>query len=205
MNRTICVFASSSDHVSEIYYKKAEELGGLIARGGDSLIFGAGDIGLMGAIGRAVKSGGGRTVGVIPEILNRKGIVFSNPDELIVTPTMGERKQIMEDRADAFIGLPGGFGTLEEIIEVITLKQLGYHNKAIVLLNTNSFYDSLNDLFDELFRERFIDDVFRDLYYIADEPIAAMEYLDNYRPKEYKDKPPHKVRGQDLTAPDDIF
>jgi hypothetical protein len=188
MNRTICVFASSSDHVAEIYYRKAEELGGLIAREGDSLIFGAGEIGLMGALGRAVKSGGGQVIGVIPEILNRKGIVFENSHELIVTPTMGERKQIMEERADAFIGLPGGFGTLEEIIEVITLKQLGYHNKAIVLLNTNGFYDSLHDLFDELFRERFIDDIFRDLYAIVDEPRAAMDYLNGYRPKDYASK-----------------
>jgi uncharacterized protein (TIGR00730 family) len=188
MNRTICVFASSSDHVSDVYYQKSEELGALIARGGDSLVFGAGNIGLMGAIGRAVRSRGGRVIGVIPVILNRKGIVFEHPDELVVTPTMGERKQIMEDRSDAFIGLPGGFGTLEEIIEVITLKQLGYHNKAIVLLNTNGFYDSLHDLFDELFRERFIDDIFRDLYYIASEPADAIEYLNNYLPKEYKSK-----------------
>ncbi|NPU99910.1 MAG: TIGR00730 family Rossman fold protein [Brevinematales bacterium] len=188
MNRTICVFASSSDHVSEIYYKKAAELGGMIAHEGDCLIFGAGEIGLMGELGRAVKTRGGRVIGVIPEVLNRKGIVFENPDELIVTPTMGERKQIMEDRADAYIGLPGGFGTLEEIIEVITLKQLGYHNKPIVLLNTNGFYDSLHDLFDELFRERFIDEVFRDLYSIAGEPREAMDYLNGYRPREYASK-----------------
>ncbi|OHD57510.1 MAG: Rossman fold protein, TIGR00730 family [Spirochaetes bacterium GWF1_51_8] len=186
MNRTICVFASSSDHVRRTFFEKSEELGRLIAASGDHVIFGAGEIGLMGAVGRAVKSGGGRVIGVIPEVLNRKGIVFENPDELVVTKTMGERKEIMETRADAFIALPGGFGTLEEILEVITLKQLGYHRKPIVFLNTSGFYSSLSDLFDELFRERFIDELFRDLYYIAAEPKEVIDYLNGYSPKSYR-------------------
>ena len=116
MNRTICVYSSSSQKLDPLYYSLAEELGRRIAIGGDTLEFGAGMVGTMGATARGVKSMGGRIIGIIPEALNKKGIVYEECDELIVTPEMRSRKKLLDERSDVLIALPGGFGTLEELL-----------------------------------------------------------------------------------------
>ena len=131
----ICVFASSSSSVAGVYKTAARQLGEDIARKGWGIVFGAGTQGLMGELARQARKNNGCLTGVIPDSLNSPGIVYEECDELIATHTMRERKAIMEQRSFAFIALPGGFGTLEEILEIITLKQLGYHNKPVVLMN----------------------------------------------------------------------
>lgn len=178
----VCVYASSSDAIAPHYHAVAQKLGLALAARKWTLVYGAGQIGLMGHVARAVHEGGGSVIGVIPEKLHREEIAYLQADELHITTGMRERKAIMEDMADAFITLPGGFGTLEEILEVITLKQLQYHNKPMVLLNVDGIYDGLLQQFDRLFSEQFIKEKYRALYHVAETVDEAFAYLDAYTP-----------------------
>ncbi len=166
----------------------ADELGKLLANNNFTLVHGGGMIGLMGALSRSVKKHGGKVIGVIPEKLNKTGIVSTTDDKTVVTADMGERKKYMTYVSDGFIALPGGFGTLEEILELITLKQLKYHSKPIVIINTNGFYDKLFDLFERLYSENFAKAEYRDLFFITDSPEKAVEYITGYKYTEIKDK-----------------
>lgn len=177
----ICIYGASSTKVGEKYKKAAFETGRLIAKHGYSLVFGAGGHGLMGEAARGAHECGGEIVGVIPEKLNLPGIVSEYCTNVIVTPTMHVRKETMEQSSDAFIALAGGFGTLEELLEVITLKQLGYIDVPIVILNTDGYYDSLIDMFNCCVKESFADKKYLDLFFVADDPEAAMDYIMNYR------------------------
>lgn len=188
MDKVICVYSSSSCSIGKIYFDMAAQLGKEIAARGDMLLYGAGMIGLMGETARAVHQNNGKVIGVIPEALNIKGVVYEVCDELIVTKGMRERKAVMDERSDAFIALPGGFGTLEELLEMITLKQLRYHNKPIVILNTNGFYDKLLQQFEVIMDERFAKQESRDLYFVAESITEALEYIDNYEPFEHGQK-----------------
>lgn len=188
MNKTICVYSSSSCTIDNVYFEVARELGRKIAESGDAMIYGGGLVGLMGASAKAVHEHGGRVVGVIPKALNIKGIVYETCDELIITEGMRERKAVMDMRANAFIALPGGFGTVEELLEIITLKQLHYHNKPIVILNINGFYDKLIEQFDMFVEQRFAKAECRKLYFVTDNASAAMEHIDSYVPQQYGDK-----------------
>lgn len=133
----------------------------------------------MGAVARAVHRNDGYVFGVIPESLkSREGIAYELADELIVTQTMAERKGIMFTRADAFLVLPGGFGTLEEFVEVLTLRQLGYHRKPIALVNSDGFYDPLLELFEHFYRERFATEQYRSQYFVASSPDDALEHIE---------------------------
>ena len=153
---TICVFCSSSNAIADTYPPVADTLGRAMARRDCALLYGGGRVGLMGTVARAVHEEGGTVIGVIPERLRaREGIAYELADELIVTDTMQERKAHMFEDADAFIVLPGGFGTLEEFLEVLTLKQLGYHGRPIALVNTDGFFDPLLDFFQQLHQEHF--------------------------------------------------
>jgi uncharacterized protein (TIGR00730 family) len=182
MSRAICVFSSSSDAVAPHHTELATTLGTLLASRGLTLIYGGGRVGLMGALARAVHAGGGRVIGVIPGFLRAKEIAYEEADELIITADLRERKAIMESRADAFIALPGGFGTLEEILEILTLKQLATHAKPVVFLNPRGFFDPLLALFEQLYREQFTKEHFRDHYHIAAAPEHALDHIENYRP-----------------------
>ncbi|NLG51002.1 MAG: TIGR00730 family Rossman fold protein [Chloroflexi bacterium] len=174
----ICVYCSSSSRVDEAYFEIARELGQMLAAGGHTLIYGGANIGLMGTLASAVKEAGGQVVGVIPCALRDYGLVYEGSDEIIVTETMAERKAIMERRAEAFIALPGGFGTLEELLEVLTLRQLRYLDYPIVVLNANGFYDVLLAHFERLYDEQFANPGFRQLYYVALDAADAMRYLE---------------------------
>lgn len=189
MSRHICVYCSSSNVVDGAYFSVAEAMGRLLAARGDTLVYGGGAVGLMGALARSVHVHGGRVFGVIPEALKgREGVAYDLADELIVTETMQERKAIMYTRADAFVVLPGGFGTLEEFMEVLTLKQLRYHDKPIALVGTNGFYDPLVELFEHFFRERFAHEQHRRLFHLAADPSDALAYVDAYVPVPAADK-----------------
>ncbi len=184
MSRSICVYASSSNAVAPVFQEAARTLGRCLAQRGDTLVYGAGNLGLMGEVARATHANGGRIVGVIPEKLRDLELAYEKSDELIITRDMRERKAIMEQRADAFIALPGGFGTLEELLEILTLKQLWYHNRPLVLLNTAGIYDGLTAFFETLMQENFIRKSHERLYRLCSTPEEALDYIDAYTPEE---------------------
>lgn len=180
MPLSICVYCSSSSAVDGVYRDAAQDLGRLIAARGHSLVYGGGTPGLMGDLAHAVKGGGGHVLGIIPRLLAEFGLAFPDADDLRVVETMAERKALMIEHADAFVALPGGFGTLDEIIEVMTLKQLEYLRGPIVLLNTDGFYDPLLGHFERLYEERFARPEYRALYHVAADATDALEYIEGY-------------------------
>lgn len=188
MNKTICVYSSSSTAIAPIYFENAAQLGHAIALRQDRLLFGGGMIGLMGMVATAIHENGGQVIGVIPKSLNLPGIVYENCDELIVTDGLRERKAVMDARSDAFIALPGGYGTLEELLEIITLKQLKYHHKPIVILNVNHFYDQLQAQFQFLIDHGFAKPECQKLYYVTETVTDALQYIDSYTPVQFSSK-----------------
>lgn len=188
MGKAVCVFASSSEVLDPAYREAAAALGALLGGRGWTTVFGGGTRGLMGAMARAVQEHGGRVVAVIPEKLNLPGIVFEEADELIVTADLRERKARMDALADAYVALPGGFGTLEETLEALTLKQLQYHGRPVVFLNTLGFYDRLLAFFDHLVEEGFVQEEHRGLYHVAEGPGQAVDFLEAYEAPVLPDK-----------------
>jgi hypothetical protein len=178
--KTICAFCSSSDAVAPEYFDAARELGALFAQRGITLVYGGGNVGLMGALARSVHAGGGKVIGVIPSALRDLELAYTEADELIVTKDLRERKAIMESYADAFVALPGGYGTLEEMIEVLTLKQLRFHDKPLVFLNTAAFYSHLHAFFEHLYEHHFAKPKSRELYCFVDRPADVLECLDRW-------------------------
>jgi uncharacterized protein (TIGR00730 family) len=175
---SICVYCSSSNSIADTYPPVADALGRALARRGHTLVYGGGAVGLMGVLAHAAHEEGGEVVGVIPSKLqDREGIAY-DADELIVTDTMRERKGLMYDRADAFVALPGGYGTLEEFMEVLTLKQLGYHDCPIVILNVDGFFDTLLAFFEELREGQFAREAITDLVHVATSPEAALDRIE---------------------------
>jgi len=178
----VCVFSSSSNAIDPAYIDEAIQLAQLIGQQKMTLINGGANVGLMETVLKEVVSAGGQTIGILPEKLNGHKLASEYAQKLIISKDMMERKSIMREMSDAFIALPGGFGTLEEILEVITLKQLDYHNKAIVFINTNSFYDHLFQQFERSFEENFAKASYRELYFIASNSEEAINYLKSYAP-----------------------
>ncbi len=178
----ICVFCSSSDAVDPAYLDTAAEAGTLIAQAGHSLVFGGGRVGLMGAVARAVHAGGGKVVGIIPTFMNRPGVPYTECDELIFTSDMRERKARMMAMADAFLVLPGGFGTLEEMTEVITQKQFDFLKVPLVAVNVGGFYDRLVEFFEVFYAERFAKPAYRATCPFVGSPAEAMAYIRGYSP-----------------------
>jgi len=178
--KSIAVYCSSSDIIHQEYFNAAKQLGESMADNNLQLVYGGGIVGLMGAVARSVKQNGGKTLGVIPKALNIDKVVNDIDDELIVTDGMRERKAIMDERADAFVGLPGGFGTFEEMFEVLTLKQLGYHDKAIVFLNIKGYYNKLLEMFEHIYAEKFAKEQYRVLYHVSDTVDDVISYLADY-------------------------
>ena len=174
MLKHICVFSSSSDAVAPGYFEAAREVGAWIACKRMTLVYGGGRIGLMGALALAVHQHGGNVIGVIPRYLRKQEVVYESADELIVSTDLRERKAIMEQRADAFVALPGGFGTMDEMLEILTLKQLGQHAKPVVFLNTAEFFRPLLGLFEQLYHERFTRSEHRQLYHVARRPAMCL-------------------------------
>ncbi|MFQ3599546.1 MAG: TIGR00730 family Rossman fold protein [Chloroherpetonaceae bacterium] len=153
--KNICVYCSASNGLAEKYIDEAARLGKAIAQKGATLVYGGGNVGLMGVVALSAQAHGSKVIGVIPERLVERENVYRGCDELIITKTMRERKAVMDEKSDAFIALAGGFGTLDEVLEAMTLRQLGFHNKPIVFLNTDGFYDNLLDFFEQLYAQGF--------------------------------------------------
>jgi len=184
----ICVFSSSSNAINEVYFQQAQRLGELIAKGKHTLVNGGANVGLMEAITVAANNAGAHSIGVIPEKLVARSLASDNHHEVIIAVDMMHRKDKMREISDAFIALPGGFGTLEEILEVITLRQLSYHSKPIVFINTNGFFNHLIKHFEVSYREMFAKEVYRDLYYVANDAEDALKHIMEYVPVELDTK-----------------
>lgn len=175
------MFASASNDLEEIYYKDAQRLGTLIAKSGYGIVYGGSRLGLMYACAGAVKQTGGFVCGIMPEKFANMGLDNSEDcDEFYVTKGMRERKAKLDELSDAVIALAGGFGTLEEVSEMITQKQLGYSNKPIVFLNTNGFYNSLLEFFENIINQGFADKRLRESYFMANSPEEALNYIGQY-------------------------
>jgi hypothetical protein len=153
---TVCVFAASSSRVNEEYNRAATLLGSLLAKAGMDVAFGGGGIGLMGRLADAVRENGGKITGVIPSFMEEEGWGHKGIDEMIITRDMSERKKRLFAMSDAVVALPGGVGTLEELTEAITLKQLSLFDGPVIILNTLGFYNSLLDFFDKMVENQFL-------------------------------------------------
>lgn len=180
--RALCVFCGASPGERPEYVAAGEALGRHLAARGIALVYGGGSIGMMGAVARAALGGGGRVIGVIPERLERKELAQKGLTELHVVGSMHERKAMMADRSDAFVALPGGYGTLEEFFEVLTWAQLGFHHKPVALMNTLGFFDPLYALLDHMVSEGFVRPQHRGMVLTADAPAPLLEVILAYRP-----------------------
>lgn len=178
----VCVFCGSSMGGDPIYANAARHLGGLLAARGLALVFGGGHVGLMGVLADTVLAGGGQVIGIIPTHLEQKELAHRRLTELHVVGSMHERKAMMADKGDAFIALPGGYGTFEEFFESVTWAQLGLHAKPCGLLNVNGFYEPLLALVDHAVTQGFIRASHRDMLLVDEEPARLLDRLQAYRP-----------------------
>ena len=177
----ICVYGASSNIIDKVYIEATEELGEKLAKRGHGLVFGAGAEGVMGASARGVERGGGKIIGIAPGFFNVDGMIFENCTELIRPDTMRERKKMLEEMSDAFIMAPGGIGTFDEFFEIITLKQLSRHTKAIAIFNVNNYFDDLLAMMEKGIKEDFIKEECRELYRVFENSDEMLDYLENYK------------------------
>ena len=178
----LTVYASSSDEPAERFRRVAAQVGGRIGERGDELVYGGTAVGSMRRLSEAVRGAGGHVTGVLPILMQERGLADDGCDELVVTDGMSGRKQVMIDRADAFVALPGGLGTLEELFEVLTLKQLGYHDKPIVLFDVDDFWRPLLELLEHLYERGFVRPEYARLYRVVRDVDELFRYLDEYTP-----------------------
>jgi hypothetical protein len=182
MFRRICVYCGSGAGVQDGYADAARALGRALVERGVGLVFGGGRIGMMGVLARTVLQGGGEAIGVIPKDLMDKGLGLTTATSLRVVETMHARKALMADLSDAFIAMPGGFGTMEEFFEALTWAQLGLHAKPCALLNVKGYFDDLIRFVDHAVQEQFIDPVHRSLLLVDDSPESLLNRLMSWRP-----------------------
>jgi uncharacterized protein (TIGR00730 family) len=180
--KRVCVFCGSSTGNRPAYLDAAREIGRALVRRRIGLVYGGGCVGLMGELADTVMQAGGAVIGAIPEALVAREVAHRGITELIVVRSMHERKATMAELSDAFIALPGGFGTFEEFCEVITWSQLGLHRKPCGLLNVEGYYDPLLDLFDSAVTEGFVQEPSRRLVLQASDPDTLLDLLAGYRP-----------------------
>ena len=182
----ICVYCASSDKIDKTYITAGEKFGEEMAKRNHTLIFGSGIYGVMGAVARGVKNNGGKRIGVVPEFIRNLVTVDTDCDEFIVTETMRQRKQVMEEKSEAFVMLPGGIGTFEEFFEILTLKQLEQHQKPIVIYNVNNYFNPLIDMLETAINQDFMSPDCRDLVFFSKDINEIFDYLDTYKPQEFK-------------------
>ncbi len=175
--KRICVFCGSSHGANSVYAAAARKTGEELARRKIELVYGGGNVGLMGVLADAVLAGGGHVIGVIPEALMAKEVGHRGLPDLRIVKTMHERKALMAKLSDGFVALPGGMGTFEEFFEIITWAQLGMHSKPCGLLNVNGFYNPLMALVDHAIEERFVKVKQRDLIMVEPEFDALLERM----------------------------
>ena len=181
----ICLYGASSTELDKSFITATEQLGEKFGLKGHNLVYGGGANGLMGAAARGVRKGGGKVIGVAPSFFQVDGVLFEDCAEFIYTETMRERKQIMEHRAEAFVMVPGGIGTFDEFFEIITLKQLGQHNKPVAIFNINGYYDSLVAMLENAVKYKFMTDSSRDLAPVFEDAESLIKYLEEYKAEDY--------------------
>lgn len=177
--KTICVYCASSNRVDESYNSAARELGALLAREGITLVTGGGSIGLMRSVEDGTLTAGGKAIGVIPQFMVEQGWHHTGLTELRITPDMHTRKQTMAQLSDAVIAMPGGCGTMEELCEIITWKQLGLYLNPIVILNINGYYDALIEQLKHAIEEHFMGEIHGNIWSVATTPQEALEQIYN--------------------------
>jgi hypothetical protein len=178
----LCVFCGSNAGQDPIYLEMARALGETMAGWGIDLVYGGASVGLMGAVADAALAKGGHVIGVMPQALVDKEIAHRGLSDLRVVGSMHERKALMAELADGFIALPGGLGTFEELFEVWTWAQLGYHRKPCALLNAGGFYDKLTDFLDDVVERGFVKPIHRAMLIVENEPAALIEAVHTYEP-----------------------
>lgn len=181
----ICLYGASSNEIDKKYIEAAEELGYELAKKGHGMVYGAGANGLMGAAARGFTKGGGEIIGVAPEFFNVDGVLYDKCTKLIRTETMRERKRIMEEYADAFVVVPGGIGTYDEFFEILTLKQLGRHTKAIAVYNSYGYYDVMSAMLKNTVDCGFMREIKGILYDVFDNGNDLVNYLETYKPENF--------------------
>jgi len=174
----ICVFCASAEGLDARLVDAADRLGTEVARRGHRLVYGGGGVGLMGVVARAVHAAGGQVFGAIPQALVDRELAYGPADELVVTETLRERKAEMDSRADAFIALPGGFGTLEELLEVLTLRQLGLHTRPIVVVDVDGYYEPLREMARRIVTDGFARAGEGELFEVVATPEAALDVVE---------------------------
>lgn len=178
----VCVFCGSSDGFRPEYRATAIAFGRALAERGDELVYGGSKVGLMGAVADAALGAGGKAIGIIPTALRDKEIAHDGLTELHVVGSMHERKAMMADRSDGFVALPGGVGTLEELFEIWTWAQLGYHRKPVGLLNVAGYYDKLLAFLDGTVAEGFVREAHRGMAIVESEPSRLLDRFAAYEP-----------------------
>ena len=178
MIKRVCVYCASSDNIDDIYTKDAELLGALLGKKNINVINGAGRRGLMRVISDAAISAGGSVTGVIPDFMCENGWCHPNLTDIIRTKTMHERKKTMAELSDAAIALPGGYGTLEELLEIITWKQLKLYNNPIIILNTNNYYNPLFEMFRSATEQKFMREKQSVFWHVAQTPEEVLDIID---------------------------
>ncbi len=179
--KNICVYCGSSSGKNPAFARAATALGQEMCKRDIGLVYGGAAVGIMGAVADAVLEAGGQAIGVIPKSLAIKEVAHENLTELHVVASMHDRKAMMADLADGFIALPGGWGTLEEIFEILTWAQLGFHDKPCGLLNTEGYYDGLIGFLDNSFEQQFVNELFRPMLMTSVEAVSLLDQFAVYR------------------------
>ena len=192
--KSICVFCGSSTGENKIYSEAAKKLGQLFIKEGITLVYGGAKVGLMGIIADEVLNHGGQAIGVIPDFFSDKEIAHNQLTELIYVKSMAERKAILAERSDAFIAMPGGFGTLDELFEMMTSSQLDLHKKPVGLLNVNHFYDALIMQVDKMETEKFMKPIHRQMMLDDENEIILLTKMHEYQPPS-QEKWIRKIKG----------
>lgn len=192
----ICLYGASSNQLDSIYTEKTKELGVAIGKRGHNLVYGGGARGLMGAAASGVVEGGGSVIGVAPNFFNVDGVLFDKCEEMIYTETMRERKRIMEEKAEAFIIVPGGLGTFDELFEIMTLKQLGQHEKPMAIYNINGYYNAFEKLLDVAVEGKFMTKKSKEICPLFDDIDELLNYIENYDAEDYDFTVMKKVEGK---------
>ena len=180
MVKSVAVYCGSSNGASNIYIEGAKNLGKELAKRNITLIYGGSSVGLMGAVADSVLEEGGKAIGVMPSFLDKREISHKSLSELYIVETMHERKAKMAELADGFITLPGGAGTMEEFFEVFTWGQIGLHQKPIGILNINRYYDPLIGLLNHMNKEQFLQDKYRSMALVDEEPTGLLNQFEDY-------------------------
>jgi uncharacterized protein (TIGR00730 family) len=177
----ICIYCSSSDALKPEYYELARKTAQILAQRGHVLVYGGARVGIMGVLANEMLSHHAQVIGIIPKVIEAKEIAHKGISELHITETMQQRKQMLQDISDAFLVLPGGFGTLEELFETLTAKQLEFYDKPLVILNSFNFYSPLLEQFEHFFQENITRKDYANLYHICQSPEDSVAFIESYK------------------------